>query len=90
MKPHRGTRRRQRRVLLRRRVDRRAFQELFTQTVNPFANPSERRWIPVTVDLSPRRGGDGVILNTRATGAPEAPPTIATTSALGAPEIVRR
>ncbi len=32
--------------------DGRAFDELFTQDVNPFANQADRRWIPVMVDLS--------------------------------------
>src|SRR5215470_13389581 len=30
--------------------DGRSFEKLFDQTVNPFANAAERRWIPVTVD----------------------------------------
>ena len=71
--------------------DGRAFQELFTQTVNPFANPSERRWIPVTVDLSAYGGEDmEIILNTRASG-PGGPPDDRNDLPLwGAPEIVRR
>lgn len=49
--------------------DGRTFEQLFTQTVNPFANSSERRWIPVTVDLSGYAGEEMfVILNTRAGG----------------------
>src|SRR3954464_13262497 len=36
--------------------DGRAFEKLFDQTLNPFANPSERRWIPVAVDLSSYAG----------------------------------
>jgi hypothetical protein len=49
--------------------DGRAFEQLFTQTLNPFANSSERRWIPVSVDLSAYAGEEmDVILNTRATG----------------------
>jgi len=46
--------------------DGRAFEKLFEQTLNPFANPSERRWIPVAVDLSSYAGEEvDVILNTR-------------------------
>jgi hypothetical protein len=47
--------------------DGRAFEKLFEQTLNPFANPSERRWIPVAVDLSAYAGEEmDIILNTRA------------------------
>src|SRR5450756_599316 len=54
--------------------DGRTFEQLFTQTLNPFANPSERRWIPVMVDLSAYAGAEvEIILNTRASG-PGGPP----------------
>jgi hypothetical protein len=44
-----------------------SFEKLFEQILNPFANQSERRWIPVAVDLSAYAGEDvDVILNTRA------------------------
>ena len=47
--------------------DGRAFDKLFEQTLNPFANASERRWIPVAVDLSSYAGEEvDIILNTRA------------------------
>jgi hypothetical protein len=71
--------------------DGRAFEVLFTQTVNPFANPSERRWIPVTVDLSGYAGEEmDIILNTVASG-PGAPPDDRGDMPLwGAPEVVRR
>jgi hypothetical protein len=72
--------------------DGRSFQELFTQTVNPFANPSERRWIPVTVDLSAYGGEEmDIILNTRG-GAPgkAASDDRNDLPLWGAPEIVRR
>jgi hypothetical protein len=47
--------------------DGRSFEQLFEQTLNPFANPSERKWIPVAVDLSAYAGEEmDVILNTRA------------------------
>ena len=43
-----------------------SFEKLFEQTVNPYKNPSERRWIPVAVDMSAYAGEDvSVILNTR-------------------------
>ena len=72
--------------------DGRAFQELFTQTVNPYANPSERRWIPVTVDLSAYGGEEmEVILNTRSTGPSGGAADDRNDLPLwGAPEIVRR
>ena len=71
--------------------DGRAFEQLFNQTLNPFANPSERRWIPVTVDLSAYAGEEmEVILNTRASG-PNGPPDDRGDLPLwGVPEIVRR
>ena len=71
--------------------DGRAYETLFTQTINPFANSAERRWIPVTVDLSAYAGEDvEIILNTRASG-PTAPPDDRNDMPLwGALEIVRR
>jgi hypothetical protein len=71
--------------------DGRTFEQLFTQTLNPFANPSERRWIPVMVDLSAYAGAEvEIILNTRASG-PGGPPDDRNDLPLwGAPEIVRR
>jgi hypothetical protein len=49
--------------------DGRSFEQLFTQTVNPFQNPSERRWIPVSVDLSAYAGEEvELAFNTRASG----------------------
>jgi hypothetical protein len=71
--------------------DGRAFEELFNQTVNPFANASERRWIPVTVDLSAYAGEEmDIILNTRASG-PNGPADDRGDLPLwGVPEVVRR
>jgi hypothetical protein len=71
--------------------DGRAFEQLFTQTLNPYANKSERRWIPVTVDLSAYAGEEmEVILNTRESG-PGVPPDARNDLPLwGAPEIVKR
>jgi len=49
--------------------DGKSFEQLFTQTVNPFKNAAERRWIPVSVDLSAYAGEEvEVILNTRSSG----------------------
>ncbi len=71
--------------------DGRAFEKLFEQTLNPFANPSERRWIPVTVDLSAYAGEDmEIILNTRSSGANVPPDDRNDLPLWGAPEIVRR
>ena len=71
--------------------DTRAFEKLFEQTLNPFANPSERRWIPVTVDLSAYAGEEmEIILNTRAGKDAGAADTRNDLPLWGAPEIVRR
>jgi len=54
--------------------DGRTFEKLFEQVLNPHANPSERRWIPVAVDLSAYAGEEmDVMLNTRSSpaGAPD-------------------
>jgi len=71
--------------------DGRAFEKLFEQTLNPFANPSERRWIPVMVDLSAYAGEDmEIILNTVASGPGGPPDDRGDMPLWGAPEIVRR
>lgn len=76
--------------------DGRAYDQLFTQTLNPFKNEPERRWIPVTVDLSAYSGEDvEILLNTRASAPPprgQAPQhdTRNDMPLWGAPEIVRR
>jgi hypothetical protein len=71
--------------------DGRSFEQLFTQTVNPFANPSERRWIPVTVDLSAYAGEEmDIILNTVASGPGGPPDDRGDMPLWGAPEVVRR
>ena len=71
--------------------DGRAFEKLFEQTLNPFANPSERRWIPVTVDLSAYAGEEmEIILNTRAGKDAGATDDRNDLPLWGAPEIVRR
>ena len=71
--------------------DTRAFEKLFEQTLNPFKNPSERRWISVMVDLSAYAGEDmEVILNTRASAGGQPPDDRNDLPLWGAPEIVRR
>jgi hypothetical protein len=71
--------------------DGRTSETLFTQTLNPFANPSERRWVPVTVDLSAYGGEEvDVILNTVASGPGGPPDDRGDMPLWGAPEIVRR
>ena len=71
--------------------DGRAFEKLFEQTLNPFANPSERRWIPVMVDLSAYAGEEmQIILNTVASGPGGPPDERGDMPLWGAPQIVRR
>lgn len=70
------------------------FDELFTQHVNPFGNPGDRKWIPVWVDLSAYAGEDvELIFNTR-NGPPEPPDAAADNrndhALWGAPSIVVR
>ena len=71
--------------------DGKAFDQLFTQHVDPINNAADRRWIPVMVDLS-AYGGEQVdlIFNTYAS-PPKAPPSLENDMPLwGAPEIVIR
>jgi len=72
--------------------DGKSFEQLFNQTLNPFANASERRWVPVTVDLSAYAGEEiNVIFNTLASGPGGAPTDDRGDMPLwGAPEVVRR
>ena len=71
--------------------DGRAYENLFTQTVNPFKNASERRWIPVVVDLSAYSGQDmEIMFNTRESGPGQAPDARNDLPVWGAPEIVTR
>jgi hypothetical protein len=70
--------------------DGRSFEQLFEQTLNPYANPSERRWIPVAVDLSAYAGEEmDVILNTRAGKGAGATDTRNDMPLWGAPTISR-
>jgi hypothetical protein len=71
--------------------DGRAYEDLFTQTVNPFRNPSERRWIPVMVDLSAYSGQDlEIVFNTRESGPGQGADARNDLPVWGAPEIVTR
>lgn len=71
--------------------DGRASDELFIQDVNPFLNQTDRKWIPVTVDLSAYAGEEvDIILNTYGSG-PGKPVDLRNDLAVwGAPEIVVR
>ena len=71
--------------------DGRAFDPLFTQHVNPYANSTDRRWIPVKVDLS-TYGGEEVDLIFNIYGSPPGVPgnTNNDYAVWGAPEIVVR
>lgn len=71
--------------------DGRVYEDLFTQTVNPYKNASERRWIPVMVDLSAYAGQDMEILfNTRESGPGQGADARNDLPLWGAPEIVAR
>jgi hypothetical protein len=71
--------------------DGRAFEQLFTEKVNPFKNPADRRWIPVMVDLSAYAGEDmSIIFNTRQSGPNEPADARNDLPVWGAPEIVTR
>jgi hypothetical protein len=70
--------------------DGRSFEKLFEQVLNPHANPSERRWIPVAVDLSAYAGEEmDVIFNTRASPAGQPEDTRNDLPLWGAPVISR-
>ena len=73
--------------------DGRSDEGLFEQYVNPFANPGERKWIPVMVDLSQYAGEEMyIIFNTR-TSPPVNPPRDDNRNDFavwGAPEIITR
>jgi hypothetical protein len=71
--------------------DGRASDELFVQDVNPFANPTDRKWIPVMVDLSTYAGEEvDVILNTYGSGPGKGADLRNDLAVWGAPEIVVR
>jgi len=71
--------------------DGRASDELFTQDVNPIGTPTDRKWIPVMVDLS-SYGGEEVdlIFNTYASPPRKEGDLRNDLAVWGAPEIVVR
>jgi len=70
--------------------DGRAYEQLFSQHVHPFANSGDRKWIPVMVDLSAYAGEEiDLIFNTRS-GQPEKGDIRADMALWGQPEIVQR
>jgi hypothetical protein len=70
--------------------DGRSFEKLFEQVLNPRANASERRWIPVAVDLSAYAGEEmDIIFNTRASPASQPEDTRNDLPLWGAPVISR-
>ena len=71
--------------------DGRHFEELFSQYVNPFGNPGDRRWIPIMVDLSTYAGEQvEIYLNTYSSLPGKAVSTQNDLALWGAPEIVIR
>ena len=70
--------------------DGRSDEKLFEQYVNPFANPGERKWIPVMVDLSQYAGEEmNIIFNTR-NGKGDRQDLNNDFAVWGAPEIITR
>jgi hypothetical protein len=71
--------------------DGRQYDPLVTQHVNPFANPGDRRWIPVMIDLS-AYGGEHVELIFNTDNSPEGkgPDARADFALWGAPEVIVR
>jgi hypothetical protein len=71
--------------------DGRASDELFVQDINPFANATDRKWIPVMVDLSAYAGEEvDVILNTYGSAPGKGADLRNDLAVWGAPEIVVR
>lgn len=71
--------------------DGRIYDELLVQHVNPYGDPTNRRWIPVYVDISAYGGEDvELILNTRSGPAGSEGDTRHDYAVWGAPEIVVR
>ena len=71
--------------------DGRASDELFVQDVNPFLNQTDRKWIPVMVDLSAYAGEEvDVILNTYGSGPGKGVDLRNDLAVWGSPEIVIR
>ncbi len=71
--------------------DGRASDELFIQDVNPFLNQTDRKWIPVMVDLSAYAGEEvDIMLNTNGSPPGKAGDVRNDLAVWGAPEIVVR
>lgn len=71
--------------------DGRAFEELFSQHLNPYANPGERKWLPVRVDLSTYAGEVvDVIFNTYSSAPGHGDDQRNDLGLWGSPEIVVR
>jgi hypothetical protein len=70
--------------------DTRAFEQLFSQRVQPFSNSGDRKWIQVMVDLSAYAGEEvDLIFNTRS-GHPDKGDLRGDQALWGEPEIVQR
>jgi hypothetical protein len=71
--------------------DGRSSNELFTQDINPFQTQTDRRWIPLMVDLSGYAGEEvQIMLNTYASTPGRGANTQNDLAVWGAPEIVIR
>lgn len=71
--------------------DGRGFEELFIQTVNPFLNAGERRWIPVMVDLSAYAGEEiSLVFNTNNSPPNKGDDDRNDLALWGAPEIITK
>ena len=71
--------------------DGRTYDELFTQHVNAFAHPADRRWIPVTVDLAPYAGEEvEIIFNTNSSPREKGDDPRNDHALWGAPEVIVR
>jgi hypothetical protein len=71
--------------------DGRTYEELLTQHVNPFANPGDRKWIQVWVDLSAYAGEEvELIFNTRSSPKDHPPDDRNDQPLWGDPEIIVR
>jgi hypothetical protein len=71
--------------------DGRSYEELFSQLVDPFNSPSDRRWVPVKVDLSAYAGESvSLILNTNSSMPGKGDNRDNDLALWGAPEIVVR
>jgi hypothetical protein len=71
--------------------DGRASDELFVQDINPFTNQTDRKWIPVMVDLSAYAGEEvELMLNTNASTPGKGGDVRNDLAVWGAPEIVVR